>query len=684
MEESTPNLPARLAAPFLAERERWLLWAPVALGAGAGFYFGLRAEPPVWAAPLALGLALFALLLSRPEGRAPAWGLVLLALGFGAAQLRANLVAHPLLTWPHGPDRLEGVVADLDIRPDGVRVVLEDLRIERWSRGVPPPERARVRLTRRSETPPVGARVALRAELSPPPGPSLPGGYDYQRQAWFQQLGAVGYAVSRVEIQDAPPPAPLEQRLEALRQALAARLSARLPADEAAIATALLTGERGHIDPALLEDVRRAGLAHLLAISGLHVGLVAGIVFFVLRALMAAFPPLALKWPIKKMAALGALLATLGYTLLVGAPVPTQRAMLMTGLVLLAVMLDRRAISMRLVALAAMAVLLARPEAVTGPSFQMSFAAVVGLVATYGALRGRLAGWRAAAGPFARVGLFLGSLALTSLVAGAATAPYALYHFNRVALYGVLANMAAVPLTASWIMPMGVAVMVTAPLGLDLPFSWAMGKGVALLEAIAHATAAQPGAELDLAAMPLPALIIITLGGLWLALWRRRWRWAGLAPIALGMVMIALAPRPDILVAAEGGLVAFAGDDGSLALSTRQRGRFTAEVWREHLGRPAPATLADALDCDAAGCVWRKHGQVVTLNRDPGSLAEDCALSALVISPESDNGLCPPGARIDRANLRREGAHAVWLRSGLPPRIESVRDRRGWRPWTVY
>lgn len=324
-----------------------------------------------------------------------------------------------------------------------------------------------------------GQWVEFLGALSPPPEPSAPGAYDFARQAYFKRLGGLGFAFGSATVID--PPAgqdsgDLALAVGEMRQAVTERVLAGLSGQAGAVAAALLTGERGAIAKDVLAAMRDAGLAHLLAISGLHIGLFAGILFFVSRALLALWEPVALRYPIKKWAAAVALAGTAFYLLLSGATIPTQRAFLMGGLVIMAILLDRTGISMRSVAWAAVAVLLMQPESLLGASFQMSFAAVVALVAAfewYGLRRGR---WTNDTPPRRLLNYFAG-VALATLIAGLATAPFAAYNFNLIADYGLAANLLAVPMTALWIMPWGVAALALMPFGLEAVALNPMGLG---------------------------------------------------------------------------------------------------------------------------------------------------------------------------------------------------------------
>jgi competence protein ComEC len=444
----------RLAALFAealeAETDRLILWLPVFFAAGIALYFALPAEPETRvAAAFVLGaLGLFWFVRGSPFSLAFGVAVLAVSFGFGAAKLRTELVRAPVLQEELRHVSIHGYVETFERRRDvRDRLTLRVLSIESLA-PLQTPKRVRVSISGKKTAVFPGEAVALRATLNPPPEPVAPGDFDFGRRAWFQQLGGIGYATSRIEPLAQGPPAPAGLRLWAgidrLRTAVGARIRDALPGEEGAIAVALITGERGGIPERVTEAMRDAGLAHVLAISGLHMVIMAGSVFWLVRALLAGIPALALRYPIKKWAAVAALLAATFYLVLSGASVPTVRAYLMMGVVMIAVLLDRPAITMRNVALAALAILAFSPESLFDPSFQMSFAAVIGLVAAYEALSSRErppaaetnAVWRR----LRWTGAIVLGAGLTTLIAGTAVAPFAAYHFHRMTHFGALAS----------------------------------------------------------------------------------------------------------------------------------------------------------------------------------------------------------------------------------------------------
>lgn len=679
---------------FLAERDRWALWLPVLLGGGIGFYFALPTELSLASGPLLAAGAVLAALIFRRQMAGLTLSLAVIsgAIGFALAAWRTADLAAPVLERRLGPVAVIGRVLQAEPREDGLRLTLDRLDIARLAADRTP-ARIRVTLRRAADPPRAGDEIRLRAVLMPPPEPAAPGAFDFARAAWFQQLGAVGYAVSGIEIR-APAQTDLGLgdrfglALARLRQDLTARILAALPGATGAVAAALMTGERGAIPADVDVAFRDSGLAHLLSISGLHLALVAGILFVGLRSGLALWEPVALRYPIKKWAAAAALLGTFGYLLLSGSAVPTQRAFVMAALVLVAVMLDRNAISMRSVGWAAVAVLSLAPEALLNAGFQMSFAAVVALIAGYEAAQAHISAWRAGAGWWRRIALYVGGVLFTTLLAGFATAPYAAFHFGRFVDFGLVANLLAVPLTSLWVMPWAVLAFLLMPFGLEGLALAPMGLGVDGVIAVARLVAGWPGAISLVPAMPLWGLLALTVGGLWVCLWWRPWRLAGILAVALGGTSPWLIAPPDILIDGEARLLAVRGADGQLLLSERARG-MVAETWLRRNAQadagiwPREGPSADgSLRCDSNGCIWRRQGYLVALARSEAAADEDCRNADVLIATVPVRGRCS-SARvvIDRFDIARGGAYALWLGSDGRVRSESVRGWQGDRPW---
>lgn len=683
-----------------AERDRWALWLPAFLGFGVSIYFALPTEPPIG---LGIGLLVvsgccFAVAYWR---RADAWAAcaalpTAAALGLvlaGWATLRADA---PVLPQALVLSDLSGRVSAVEPFPDGARVRLEDLAVPQRYRQQTLPQAVRVKLRRDGQRPQVGQRIQVTARLSPPPRPSYPGSFDFARRAWFDRLGGVGFAYSHWQAVPAADPPDMIERvrdgIERFRATISTRLRAAAPHVSGQVLAALLTGDRSGVPESNLEDLRRSGLAHLLAISGLHIGMVAAIVFVTVRFLFALKETWAREYPIKKWAAAAAFVGSFGYLILSGATIPTQRAFMMTGLVLIAVLTDRLAISMRLVAVAAAVVLILSPESIVGASFQLSFAAVIALVAVYEQYRLR-AGQTDLHGAHRKIATYLAAVCLTTVIAGAATAPFAIYHFGQVAHYSVLANLVAVPIVTFLVMPLGLMSLVLMPVGLESWPATVAGWGIEGVLWIAGWVGALPGAVAQIPAMPTWGLALVAGGGLWCAIWQRRWRYLGVPLLAAGILSPFTTTPPLIIVHEEGNQAAVLWND-ALWLESARKERFAQDVWREKTAYPIAGdwddlrTLQDApMRCDPLGCAMTlklKSGDTVSIAFavDPRTLSEDCALSQLVRLPIVPHpARCRDTLTIDPADLHRNGTYAVFGHSyGLE--LISVESQRGTRPWT--
>jgi competence protein ComEC len=662
----------KLAFLPVFERDRWPLWLPVMVGLGAGLYFALPVEPAEitgWSF-LGAGIAMLVLLPFLERGKVLLALAAALALGFGAAKLRATQVAAPVLARPAIVHMTARIVA-MELGNAGTRLTLGDP----ISGGFPDnaiPKRLRVTMRGDASGLTPGQWVSLTAGLSPPLPPSQPRAADFARAAWFNAIGASGFSFGAPLPAMTPRPPTFSQSLAdsvaALRWRMTQRIRAVLPGSQGAIAAALVTGIRGGIAEADDEALRDSGLAHVISISGLHMVLVGMGLFWLVRALLAFSPFLALHYPIKKWAALAALAGAGFYLVLSGAAAPAARAYLMLAVGLIAVLLDRPAFSMRGLAVAACLLLLLQPEAITDPGFQMSFAAVAALVAAAEA-------GSVQRGPVGRGANLLSASAVASL----ATLPFVLFHFGRAAHYGVLGNLVATPVIGLVVMPFAALSLLAMPLGLEAWPLQALGWGIAVMLRLGHWVAQLPGAATLSPAMPMTALLLMVLGGLWLLVWRGKQRWAGLAGIGAGILVAFLARGPDMLVAPDAATVALRAADGKLYFVGRAQSRFIARDWLRRDGDPRePADALGLGRCDGLGCaVPAQIGQVV-VSRRAEALAEDCSRAVLLVSVANTD--CKgPRLILDGARAVRDQGYALTFTPEL--RVESVREWRGARPW---
>jgi len=622
-------------------------------------------------------------------------------LGFFAGKLRTEVVAAPALSETMDFAAINGWLAKWEDRAGQKnRMTIRVRAIE----GLGARDTPRlVRITTHADTPPpIGTMIEVKAGLLPPPEPTHPGGFDFARMAYFMGLGAVGYAKSGIAVVEGPAP-PLVLRfwaaVDRVRAAIGARVDAVLSGPAAGIATALISGDRGGIAETEKEAMRGAGLAHVLAISGLHMAIMAGSIYFAVRLFLVALPGLALRFPVKKWAALAALVGALGYLLISGASVATQRAFIMTAVLLIAVMLDRPALTLRNVLIAALLILAITPESLLNVSFQMSFAAATALIATYEQLRGFTplrglgAGLGGGRGVAARAGVgllrYAGGIGMTTMIAGIAVAPIAAFHFQTFTNYSLVGNVLAMPVVGLWVMPAALLSLVTIPLGLAETPLVIMGAGIDVVLAIAREVSALPGAVRAIEAFPLAALNLIVLGALWVGIWRGRLRRAGLAIIAAGLALTSVGSKPDVLIDRDGKVIAVRAQNGRFAAIPGRAGNYSLEKWLAMDGDqrgPKQARSHKVFHCDERGCIAEVRGAKLSVAHHAAALAQDCKLADIVVTPLELRGPCPaPQVVVTRAQLQTHGAHAIHIAGEGAKRhyrVETAAAKRGLRPWS--
>jgi competence protein ComEC len=683
------RLSARLETLAEAERDQLPLWLPVGLMLGIGGWLYLP-DRHGWIAFLLLAgsLACAGLAFGATRwGRALAWFALAAALGCSLVWWRAEQAAAPRLA----RERLMEVEARVESVQSLAAAGAARLLVEPVGEGLP--ARLRVNVAQDKMVPGIepGAIVHLRAWMMPPAPMAVPGAYDFARAAWFQRIGGTGRALD-IAVVTPPVSRSLSARIAGWRARLSAHIRGRLGGAEGGIAAALATGDQFGIPEADAEAMRRSGLAHLLSVSGLHLTAVVGAVMLLTLKLLALSPMLALRYRLVLVAAGAGALAGIAYTLLTGAEVPTVRSCIAALLVLAGIALGREALTLRLVAVGALAVLLFWPESLAGASFQMSFAAIVAIVALHESPRARSWFARRDEGWPAKAGRALLALVLTGLAVEIALIPIALFHFHKAGLYGALANVIAIPLTTFVIMPLEALALLFDLVGLGAPFWWLTGLALSFLLWLAHAAAHAPGAVALLPAMAPAAFALIVAGGLWIALWRtglRRW---GLVPVALGSAWAAATPAPDLIVTGDGRHLALRTPDGSLALLRPRAGDYVRDTLAEASGAepdflelealPIAACSADlcAANIDRGGRRWRI---LVTRTRDRirwEEMIAACAQADIVVADRPLPRACGPRwLKADLFFLRRTGGLAITL--GDSPQVATVASRVGRHPW---
>lgn len=678
----------RIEAFLEAERAQLPPWFVVGFGTGIAAWFALD-TPMQWLALVALGgggaIAGFALRGGRSE-RAAGWFALAMMLGCALVWARSAWVAAPRIVRPQIAafeariERVEPLVAKGDVR----------LTLAPTDPALPP--RIRVSLDARDAPPHLAndARIRLRARLTGPPPMALPGTYDFARDAWFRGIGGVGRALGPVEVLA---PGTLSG-LDGARDRLGRHIRDRLPGASGGIATALATGDQNAVGKEDAEAMRRSGLTHLLSVSGLHIAAVVGAAMLLTLKLLALSERLALRFNLVLVAAGAGALAGVGYTLLTGAQVPTVRSCIVALLVLAGIALGRDALSLRLLSVAALVILLFKPESLAGASFQLSFAAVTSIIALHSTQWARRTFMRRDEGPFARFGRAILAMLATGLAVEIALIPFALYHFHKAGLYGIGANLVAIPLTTFVIMPLEAGALLLDSIGLGAPLWYLTGLAIDGLLWMARTVGSAKGAVATLAAMPGWAFAMIIAGGLWLCLWNGRIRLYGLVPFLIGTAAAAAAPVPDLLVTGDGRHLAIVEAGGAPLILRARSGDFVRELFAENSGfdgDPAILDSAPFASCSRDSCVadvvrsgrsWRVLSTRSSQRIDWRELVTACAGAEIVVSDRwLPRGCTPNWLKLDRDSLGRTGGVAIYL--GARPRVETVAERLGKHPWAA-
>ncbi len=672
-----------------------MLWAPVAFGLGAAGYLTARTEPPLWLAALPVLACVAVVALLRRAGLGGVALLIALAgfaaAGFLVAKVRTLNVAAPIAPVEQRARMVEGWVVDVaSPGASGMRLLIAPVAVRGLTREETP---VRVRVTLRDGALPTpGTPIRLLAMIGPPPPPASPGAYDFARDAWFNRVGGVGFALGAPEAAELPA-APWRLRLtmavNALRWRLAERIVARMGPDSGGIGAAMVTGHEAWVTPEQTEAMRASGLAHILSISGLHMAIVGGFVFTAARVLVAAWPWLALRVPGKKVAAAAGLAAVGAYLVISGAPPPAERAAITAATAFLAILVYRQAISLRTLAVAALVILAVQPETACAPGFQMSFAATAALVALAEAWPRAvkeidIPWWIRA--PQA-VGVWLGAAIAASFVAGLATGPFAMHHFNRVASYGLIANLLVAPLSSFVIMPFLALGAALEPLGLGGPFLAVAGWGIEAMVSVGQGAAGQPGATVTVASAPAVALPLAFLGVMLLCLWKGPVRWLG-APLAAAVLLWPRPAPPDVWIASDGAAMAVRDGDRAILLRPDAR-RFAVDLWARRraltIDEDAEAARDARYACDRFACLPAAGEDVAYWagRKAPRAreLAELCAPGRLVVLRSVYVGAgCEDAFVVDAAAFASGGSAELWrTRDGWS--AVWANDLRGERPW---
>ncbi|WP_112664134.1 ComEC/Rec2 family competence protein [Microvirga flavescens] len=671
------------------EQRRLFPWIAVCFGLGIVLFFQADGRPALWA-PLigfALSVALLVTLRRSLWGLAVAIGFAALFAGFAAGVIRTRQVTAPVLgRVVIAP--VSGFVESVEQRPQGARLLLRLTGMK----DVPESERPRfVRVTlKKGEALSAGQYIEGTARLLPPPQPAWPGGYDFARDAFYKEIGAVGSMVGAIRY--LPPPQPLAwdlwltSQIDAARNALTERIARSIGGQEGAVGAALVTGKRGLIGETTNDVLRAAGIYHIVSISGLHMVLAAGTFFWLVRALLSLSPALALSWPVKKIAACAAMIGAVAYCIFSGSEVATERSLIMTLVMFGAILVDRPALSIRNLAIAALIVLAREPETILGPSFQMSFGAVAALTAC-APLLGLGTPQTRAENVFdkASAWVFRGvtGLIITTLVASLATAPFTAYHFQTLNPLGLIGNALALPLVSIVVMPSALLGVIAYPFGLDQPVWRIMGLAVAKVLDVSAWVGGLNGATVLVPAMSVGAVVLMGLALIMATLMVSGLRWLAVIPASVGLMFAGMPNRVDAFIDRDGTGAAIRNVEGRLVLVGKPS-RFVVQQWLQADGdtrSPDDKALREGVRCDRLGCVVEtSSGRAVAFVQDAAAFEEDCRRAGLVIARLNAPATCGASLVLDKAALAGRGATTVRFAEGAME-MRSVNREGEARPW---
>ncbi len=650
-----------LKSNTLAEQTRWILWTPVLFGAGIGFYFSLDTEPPTWLLLTIFELCLLVFYLARKNTTAVFLLSALMIFLFGLLWIKAyTLFQSKKVDFPPAQETtyLKGTILQTDTNPKGKkRLWLDNVSdFNDPKKGI-----YRITVSDKKQSFEAGQCVEMAATVSAPSQALIPNGFQFNRQAFYQGISAIGYNESNVFIIDCEKEPSFFKRFQnslfRVRQSISSYIAKTLPQNEAAIASAVLVGQKNQIPDTLYTQYRNAGLAHFLSISGLHMGLISAFAFFFIRFLMALFPYLSLRYSSKKCAAVGAIFLSFIYLLFSGFAVPAERAFLMTTLVLIGVLLDRNAISMRMVAFGAFIILMFQPYTLLTPGFQMSFASVTALIAFYET-------WSAkfhfrANNYFSKFLFYLAGISLTTFIASIATLPFCLYHFETLAPYAIFGNILAAPIITFLVMPFIFLSFLLFPFHLSFYSLKVAGFGIAILNKITDFVSNIEFAGLHVPAPTLWSILIVLFGGLWLALWLGRWRYFGLIALIVGFGCFYFSPSPKILYNATAQSVGFKTDSETLIIFTSDKNNFLNQIWQQKTPKLIVKKDLQSLPEKQIYCANERCRYQNFFSFD---LKGNISFQNKILNPQKDLG------------------GAIYLK-GRKPYLQTVRQTVGSRPW---
>lgn len=655
-----------------AEIYNYFVWIPVFIGIGIIIFFSLNTEPDLYFC-IGSTLVLAALCLFRIKAISI---LLLISLGFTAAAVRTEYIRAPVIKEKMDGIWFEADVAEIIFADSGRKIVLENIYSDYFLKAETP-YKIRISTKQKDLDLEIGDRIVVKAVLMPPPNPAIPNGFDFAQYAYFKQIGAIGYAVGRFKILEYGETTSINK----IRNIIAEKIEAHMQQPESSIAIGMLIGDATRIPDDAYEAIRISGIAHIIAISGMHIVIVVVIIFFIARNILVRFNNLALNYNIKKIAAGIAIVGTFLYLLISGSPVSAQRAFIMSTLVLTATCIDRFSNPMRTIAIAAIILLLATPEAILTASLQMSFAACIALIAAFDASQRFLLHDQKNLSYFKKVYRYFISILFSTLVAGTATAPFVIYHFHQYSTYSILTNLIAIPLADFVIMPLGILSLVLMPLGMEVIALEPMELGIKVMFEYANFISTLPLASIFVPEFTTPGFGMIILGSLILCLSITKLRYLGIPLAVLGFITLLDYQKPDIIVDGNAKIFAVKGEKDEFYLSSKVKARFSGKVWLEAHGDSEAKSLKDlnAEKCDRDSCLYVKNNYKVLIANNTSNY--NCEGIDLFVNLTQDLNCANAVKSIDRNFLQKHGTTQIYL-SGTQPKISSVfatTEKRAWR-----
>jgi competence protein ComEC len=641
-----------------SERRRLLNLVPVNLGIGVCIYFSLNSEPSIYPSVCVLLLAIVGSILAR-KYRWVFWALLTVCLGFVAAQIRTKTVDTFMLSEKiNEPVSLIATVDSCERSEKGLVFVVEDAKIlpksqRHWKfnklyltwRG------KKAMMSEKDYVP--GSKVLFRAILSPMDPLAFPGAYDFKKQAYFKRISARGFITKQPKIlENDGIRNSLALWIERLRHEINKKIEYYLPRDVAAVSEALITGNKTGISKEVRSYFSNSGTAHILAISGLHIGIIGFFIFWLFRLLFCCIPCISMFWDIKKLAAVVSWLAVLFYLNISGNSVPSLRAFIMHSLIMMAILLNRMALTMRSVAIAATVILLITPEVIMFPSFQMSFGAVMAIVAFY-----------ERSPNFHGFFKILQAMVATTMVATVPTSVFSINTFNQLTLNSIPANLLSIPLMTFFIMPLAVVTLFFMAFGGEYPFVFLMGHGVQLLIKISQQTSKLPGSFFVMHTPAPYIMAIVIFSGLLIVLVHHRVRFCGFLGLFTGVILYFFQQLPDIFISRDAKAVGIRTEDG---------------VYFNHLGY-----------CRSASSAWAKSVGFGDRSRFDSKSCEciseisECTYEVriknckIIITDEENYEKPPDVALVIRLNEKNDFAQLIYL-----PSQRRISNKFRKRPWS--